>query len=710
MACWRSLGGGGAVTQSSEPFYRAFISYSHADKACAGWLHRALESYRVPSKLVGRHTAVGEVPRRLTPIFKDREELPASSDLSRELEAALLASQFLIVIASPAAAASHWVNEEIRAFKQHRGEDNILVLIAPDDPADPAAADDVTADRFPEALRFRVDAEGRLTDIPAEPIAADLRPHGDGERIAKLKIVAGLTGLKLDDIVQREAQRRTRRLTALATAACLLALLMTTLTVVALKARTEAERQRAEADGLVEYMLTDLRSKLEPVGRLEVMDSVGARALKYYSGQDPGDLDADALGRRARALLLVGEVANLRGNLDTALATYRQAAATTSEQLRRDPLNGQRIFDHAQSVFWVGYIAWQRGDIPTARKYFGQYRDYAKQLAALQNGKPVWAAELGHANINLGVLEMDEGRLEQALDYFENAETVWAGRVAKASDKREDTYQLAQALAWQADVRRKMLVPTAALADRMREVKLYRDLLVTDPEDSKAKEGLSTAWFRIAQLHLEAGAPAKAVQFADASQAAIQALRKADPSNSLWEEMAVKSANVRTEALMISSDWAGARKSNLLALDQARQLVAKDAGVTEWRSDCLMPARWMEIAIAGAARDHALARQKIAEFERDFPVGDGPKTDEERFAWIMAYALEGSNWRSLGETARSKASFAQAAALVPATGVTDLRLAAAGDYLRRSSGRLVLSSGQGATRYNLGLLFTAARR
>jgi hypothetical protein len=63
---------------------------------------------------------------------------------------------------------------------------------------------------------------------------------------------------------------------------------MAVLTVLAVQGRREAERQRAQADGLIEYMLTDLRKKLEPVGRLEVMDSVGQRALAYYAAQDLG--------------------------------------------------------------------------------------------------------------------------------------------------------------------------------------------------------------------------------------------------------------------------------------------------------------------------------------------------------------------------------------------------------------------------------------
>jgi len=64
--------------------YRAFISYSHKDEAWATWLHRAIERYRVPRRLVGRTSRDGSVPRRLFPIFRDREELPTSADLERD--------------------------------------------------------------------------------------------------------------------------------------------------------------------------------------------------------------------------------------------------------------------------------------------------------------------------------------------------------------------------------------------------------------------------------------------------------------------------------------------------------------------------------------------------------------------------------------------------------------------------------------------------
>ena len=73
----------------SDPDYLAFVSYSHVDEVWAKWLHQALERYGVPKPLVGRTTAKGVVPRRLTPIFRDRDELPGSPNLEEEIRRAL---------------------------------------------------------------------------------------------------------------------------------------------------------------------------------------------------------------------------------------------------------------------------------------------------------------------------------------------------------------------------------------------------------------------------------------------------------------------------------------------------------------------------------------------------------------------------------------------------------------------------------------------
>src|SRR5688572_19879526 len=118
-ACAKLRLGGGAMTDGDRGAarYAAFLSYSHKDAAAARWLHRKLETYRIPRRLVGTEGDRGTVPARLTPIFRDREELPAAGDLSEKVRAALAASDNLIILCSPNSAASPWVAKEISAFR-----------------------------------------------------------------------------------------------------------------------------------------------------------------------------------------------------------------------------------------------------------------------------------------------------------------------------------------------------------------------------------------------------------------------------------------------------------------------------------------------------------------------------------------------------------------------------------------------------------------
>ena len=82
--------------------------------------------------------------------------------------------------------------------------DRVIPIIVDGEPGSPER------ECFPEALRFRVEPEGRITKKLEEPIAADARREGDGRQIAKLKTIAGLLGLPLDEIVRR-AERARRR-------------------------------------------------------------------------------------------------------------------------------------------------------------------------------------------------------------------------------------------------------------------------------------------------------------------------------------------------------------------------------------------------------------------------------------------------------------------------------------------------------------------
>ena len=375
-------------TGSSHPSarYRAFISYNHRDAAFGRRLHRRLEAYVLPRRLVGRETAAGPAPRRLSPIFRDREELSAAHDLSAEVRAALAASASLIVVCSPAAAASQWVAREVELFRELHPDRPILAALAAGDPAD----------ALPDALRRRGPAGAML-----EPLAADFRPDGDGARLGVLKLVAGVLGVGLDELVQRDAQRQLQRVTAVTAASLAAMLAMGAMTIFALTARTEAERQHSKAEGLVDFMMTDLRPKLKGVGRLDVMTAVNKRALAYYADQDLRLLPADSLERRASILHAMGEDDEARGDHDTALGEFREARRTTATLLSAKPDDPDRVFAHAQSEFWIGYVDFHRGRSAAAKPAFLEYKRLADRLVALSPGVPAYHREAGYADGNL---------------------------------------------------------------------------------------------------------------------------------------------------------------------------------------------------------------------------------------------------------------------------------------------------------------------
>ena len=217
---------------NSDFKYWAFISYSHADEEWAKWLHKSIETYRVPRKVVGRETPQGEIPRRLFPIFRDRDELPGASDLGGKIQEALRQSRSLIVICSPKSASSRWVNEEVKTYKKLGHADRVFCLITDGEPN--AAPDSGLLECFPPAVRFQVTSDGQVTTDPAEPIAADGRPGKDGKPNALLKLLSGVMGVGYDELRQREKRRqRQRRLRLAAATIGVVVLIATTYVAVA---------------------------------------------------------------------------------------------------------------------------------------------------------------------------------------------------------------------------------------------------------------------------------------------------------------------------------------------------------------------------------------------------------------------------------------------------------------------------------------------
>ena len=465
------------ITSALQHRYYAFLSYSHKDSSTAEWLHRQLERFRVPHALAERLTANGIAPKRLSPVFRDRHELAAGHDLGTEIRAALASSQFLVVLCSPSAAASHWTNAEVETFKRTRPDGCVFAAIVEGEPFASEMPGREAEECFPPALRHRYDRRGRPTTRRAEPLAADFRESGDGKRVAFLKLVAGMLGVGLDDLVQREATRRHRQLAWLAAASLGGMAITSTLAVAAVQARDSARDQRREAEGLISFMLGDLKDKLEPIGRLDALDGVGGRVLAYYQKQDATALPDSSLMQRSSALSLMASVANSRGDLDGAMRLYREAMAGTSEAIRRKPDDPQRIFDHAQNVFYVGDIALRRGDTKAAEAAFRQYKTLSEREVALDPDNMKWRMEAQNADANLGVMLFNQRRYAEASKQFEPALRAIDGMAAADPTNVDYQKSLAESLAWVADSHLAEGRIDAAIADRERDVRLVENLL-----------------------------------------------------------------------------------------------------------------------------------------------------------------------------------------------------------------------------------------
>ena len=202
----------------SSQQYNAFISYRRTarDTAVAKEIQHSLERFRVPAG-IRRTTGRDKIDR----IFRDQEELEITSNLSKRIEDALQASEYLIVICSPQYTESPWCLHELETFIQLRGRDHVLCVLSDGEP--PAV--------FPEQLLHckeeTVDEDGNpvTVDRAVEPLACDYRGSFKAARRTELpRLAAVLLGCSYDELVMRQEKYRRRRLAAVLSSATALAM------------------------------------------------------------------------------------------------------------------------------------------------------------------------------------------------------------------------------------------------------------------------------------------------------------------------------------------------------------------------------------------------------------------------------------------------------------------------------------------------------
>lgn len=191
--------------------YYAFISYSQVDNEWAVWLHYELEHYHLPKEITDAHP---KLPNFFGPVFKDIDELKAGN-LWEQIHDALYSSKYLIVICSPGAAESEWVDKEIKDFidiGKSKGVDNIRNVF-PFIVAGHPYAKKRSEECFPKSLLNLSKEQQRIGgDVNDIKRYGDENVNWNGRDKAFVKLIAGmLPNVAFDDLWKRYEREKIKK-------------------------------------------------------------------------------------------------------------------------------------------------------------------------------------------------------------------------------------------------------------------------------------------------------------------------------------------------------------------------------------------------------------------------------------------------------------------------------------------------------------------
>jgi tetratricopeptide (TPR) repeat protein len=316
------------------------------------------------------------------------------------------------------------------------------------------------------------------------------------------------------------------------------------------RARDEAEARRGQAEGLIDFMLTDLRKKLEPIGRLDVLDDVGDQAIKYFASI-PRDQFTDAeLASRSQALYQIGSVRLDQGNSPAAVAAFAESLRLAEELADRAPDDTTRLYGLAQSHFYVGFASWRAGDLPAAEQQFLGYMDAAQHLVTLSPENLDYRLELGFAHSNLGSVREARGDLggaveaylltldaERSLVEHDSTNIDWVGELAETHDKLGVVY-------------RKLGEYGRARDEHEAEIELKTHILGMDPNQSYWRYRLTWAMGFLADVLQATGELDRELSLRTRAVGALDSLVAQDAGNAAWRRAHAVALRGRADALL----------------------------------------------------------------------------------------------------------------------------------------------------------------
>ncbi|MFL5541944.1 MAG: protein kinase domain-containing protein [Longimicrobiaceae bacterium] len=349
------------------------------------------------------------------------------------------------------------------------------------------------------------------------------------------------------------------------------------------RARGVAEARQAQAEDLIGFMVGDLRTRLAPLGRLDVLDDVGKKALAYFAAVPAEQLSDEELYRRSEALRQLGEVRADQGKLDEAMESFRQSLALSRGLAARDPANPEWQLGLAYSHYWMGYVHFVRQEVDAALRDFVPYVRITEGLVAAHPDSARYRLELSYAHGNVASALEAKGDYRGALR--ENLATLVVKQALVDRDPADPELRVALAISHNkvGVLQRRLGDLPAALAHHRAELALEEALVAAQPENAAWLGALATGRGYLAWMLVARGAPdAAARQWRGALEVHLR--QAAADTTNMATRLSVAIDERGLAAALLAQDSAGAA---LAPAESSRRrleaLLARDPASPQWR-------------------------------------------------------------------------------------------------------------------------------
>ncbi len=356
-----------------------------------------------------------------------------------------------------------------------------------------------------QGWKRHIDDELLRDDIAAFVDGSPQRRPGSAAEVAeRLRTLderrAALEARRRERAEAERTQRRRRAVTLVAAVSSVFLVVVSFLAIQAVRARADAERGRAQAEQLIDFMLTDLHEGLEKIGRLDLLDSVARGSREYLDSLGERDETPQAIYQRGLTLLNIGDVLLHQGDAETALATYRSALALFSDPTREESEGLSWQAGRFESHLRVGGVLAQQEKPAEALETFRQALAEAEGLAEGEPESVDRGFAVARARYALAELERNRGNAEAAIE--ESRAILALGRRLSAA-AGESNWRLSRLLLDTYLLLAKVLrTPVddleASLATDQEAARLAEALVAGDPANMIWRE-------RLAAIHWETG-------------------------------------------------------------------------------------------------------------------------------------------------------------------------------------------------------------